>query len=927
MKGTENQKIKHLSKAYGLKSTFLLDDNSVFMTSFGKGNAAQPEKIIVSGEVENLKVPETFTAENPQHSLIPIVGGRVKEPENKQRSLIPVPKADQNALHAKKEVEQLVFGKNFPDNIHVQQAYNILDMWKIFDVYANQIVYTVDNIYRGYSDKEENGLFGREDDLGMFSTYPEISSAKMAYELRKSGFVKPNQMDKLGFYDKTGKSRPDYFYNAADNYKKALKLKDTAFYFRDAFMGSDGKWDIERSYTMLRILCELRQCSFHGNINTSAPQSMRDARWFFRLDSTPQEGSIRQYLDRLLEEKLDKLNNNFLETNKVNLSLLRELYPEENLENEYYDFIVRKEDKNLGFSLKKLREAMLERGDAAVLKDKKYDSVRPKLYGLFDFVLYHIFIKDSKKGEEIVEKLRQARTEEEKEKIYRDKADTFWKFGVRSTVLDTIAPRLMEIIEKNGRGPRKISKEEEAAWRKNLRVQKARDLSYFSKAMYAVCLFLDGKEINQFLCALINKLENIASFTEVLRDRGMETDFLRGYEFFGDAARFAKDLRFIKSIARMSKSQKAVKEAETKMCERQYADAAALLGETDWETVKKTLHLGEGKDKRLHTFRNFLINNVINSNRFNYVCRYTNPKYAGAIMKNKVLVEAILKEIPQKQLERYCLTIGKTSPMDVDAMAKCLSGELANVRFATFKDVPTDRADAVKRERYKALVGLYLTVLYLIVKTLVKINTSYTIAFAILERDKVILEKKPGFVKNNYSCITDYFQEQGWLNERVMKSFEKHGENAENGENEQNAENGEDGEIGNLYDEQVVRYYRNCVVHLSVPLNFSRYVGQIRTVKSMFDVYHYVLFQRIVQFVELDKVESDKNKKNTGEDREEKKYPDNVVKDLEKIKRKVEEYNTVSKNFLCAINRPFAYNAARYINLSVRKHFLNGYGK
>ena len=66
----QNQKKRSGAKASGLKSTFALGENRVLMTSFGKGNEAIPEKLIVDGavtdyeknlEVTPLKKDDLFT--------------------------------------------------------------------------------------------------------------------------------------------------------------------------------------------------------------------------------------------------------------------------------------------------------------------------------------------------------------------------------------------------------------------------------------------------------------------------------------------------------------------------------------------------------------------------------------------------------------------------------------------------------------------------------------------------------------------------------------------------------------------------------------------------------------------------------------------------------------------------------------------------
>ena len=70
------------------------------------------------------------------------------------------------------------------------------------------------------------------------------------------------------------------------------------------------------------------------------------------------------------------------------------LYPNnKDIVQQYYDFAVRKAYKNLGFSIKDVRETILTFDDAKHLNEQKFDSVRGKLFTLFDFVIYDYFIK------------------------------------------------------------------------------------------------------------------------------------------------------------------------------------------------------------------------------------------------------------------------------------------------------------------------------------------------------------------------------------------------------------------------------------------------------------------------------------------------------------------------------------------------------
>lgn len=905
---------KSIAKANGLKSTFLLGEDMVFMTSFGPGSLAQPEKHIVRSQVENIR--HTFTAcpISAQAVAIRGVAGETK---------VSLPLAVTNSLHAKDAVEKLYFGRSFKDNVHVQIAYNIMDIRKFFAVYANIICHTVDNMSRGYAEQDEDSpvkTVDADDFLGVFPTMAKMQEAKGAYDLLQSRLVRVDakknelQIDLAaeGVLAENIKKRlspaptdtalrdyianrlhfnmPKNLLNAARNYRSVLNLRDTAQYFPEASTDSRGEFDIRKTYAILRILGILRQASFHEQRSTAA--------WLFRLDDNHSADAteLKDILAQVLKQRLDGINREFIKKNAVCLGILFRLYPQaskEELVNAYYRFIIRKDDKNMGFSIRRLREVLLTFPDALFLTEPRYDSVRQKLYNLLDFIIFYRYLHDTRHAEKFVESLRVALTEENKIATYFVEANALWK-SIKNDVLSTVVPEMKgsRIKELQKAGVRAMS----------VAVTEPADLSAFSKAMYAVSLLLDGKDINTFFCALINKLENIASLLDVLKERHIPVSFRQDYQMFERSRKYADDLRLIRSLARMNKGKKNQKNSDVTIKERVYLDAAAVLGEYDKNKVRRMFHLGEAVDREnrrknqaIHSFRNFIINNMIYSSRFVYVCRFMDPKKAQVIMRNPALVSFILKDMPQTQLERYCRTLELPVSEEPEEMAEKLTEQLLRVNFQTFSEVSSDTAAAREKERLKALIGLYLTVLYLLVKTLVKINASYSMAFAILERDAAILSEKypeQNFIVQSkgdntaqYMCLTAFFAEQRWLNPRVKKSIDNN---------------------KGYYSDNTFRVYRNTVEHLLVPLKFADYAGEITKVKSLFDVYHYLIFRLL------------ENNRKVGFTA--------AVKEND-IPGKVHTYQTVSKDFLYGINAPLAYNAARYINLSNREQFLLGFGK
>lgn len=933
---------KSIAKASGLKSTFKTGKNTYLMTSFGRGNTALAEKDIKEGTIEDIL--HTFSAS--------LIGDKdVWIQKNKLHAVVQLPVQDHNQLQAKSAIEKIFFGASCEDNFHVQIAYNVMDIKKLLTVYANNIVFTVNNLLR----------IEDEDFLGVFGVMNDFEKAQIAYAIISTGLItrdkgtnptyfihkdawNKNQNGLLATLKKRvnqHKNPSILFFTNVSNYIvnhlgfrkfsdiqktaksfesiKKMGIDKCANYFSDAFSDSNGNIDLEFIYESLRLLGSMRQTAFHSyDINGISP----GGRNFYSLFDIDIKASARtkEIIDTITGNKLNALNENFIETNTVNLNILFSAYPhieKKELVKQFYDFSVRKVFKNMGFSVKNLRENILANEPAVKeLSGKKYDSVRSKLYSLIDFVIYNYYLSHPQEADDFIEFIRMncvskrdAKLEkiedEKKQALYREESARLWK-QISGIVLENILPGIDKVQSRD----KKLNKELDFDLQEAVLsvVQTPDDLNYFAKAMYCICAFLDGKEINMFLDSLINSFENIESLREIAAEVNCPVEFNSSYSFFNHCGKMADELRFIKSIVRMNKGKKASKNSKLHIKSYQYFDSAAILGEYDEEKIKELFRLEERTQKGQkvdHTLRNFFINNVIVSTRFNYVIRFINPKHARAIMENEALVSFALQEIDEKQIVRYYLSVrNNEDPLEADSdyMRKKLVDKLMNVSFSAFEKVSNDSSEAVEKERLKALVGLYLTIIYLIAKALVRINTSYSIAFGIFERDceimkqkahdeknvsleekmRLILSKKKEDPEPEYRSITQYFDDCGRINRRVERLIERNSKH---------------------YDENTFRKVRNCAEHLSVVSSFPAYVSEIKRVESYFDLYHYILLR--------------------------------VLKDGAFIKQKatLEGYDasvrhqTAYKDYLYGILAPFAYNQARYINLACKKRFIESYGK
>lgn len=867
------EKKKSSVKAAGMKS-ILVSKNKMYITSFGKGNSAVLEYEVDNNDYNKTQLSSkdnsnielgnvnevniTFSSRRGFESGVEI---NTSNPTHRSGESSPV-RGDMLGL--KSELEKRFFGKTFDDNIHIQLIYNILDIEKILAVYVTNIVYALNNML-GEGDESNYDFMGY---LSTFNTYKVFTnpngstlSDDKKENIRKSlsKFNALLKTKRLGYFGLEEPKTKDT--NALEAYKK-------------------------RVYYMLAIVGQIRQCVFHD----LSEHSEYDL-YSFIDNSKKVYRECRETLDYLVDERFDSINKGFIQGNKVNISLLIDMmkgYEADDIIRLYYDFIVLKSQKNLGFSIKKLREKMLDEYGFR-FKDKQYDSVRSKMYKLMDFLIFcNYYRNDIAAGEALVRKLRFSMTDDEKEGIYADEAAKLW--GKFRNDFENIADHMNgDVIKELGKADMDFDEKILDSEKKN-----ASDLLYFSKMIYMLTYFLDGKEINDLLTTLISKFDNIKEFLKIMKSSAVdvECELTAGYKLFNDSQRITNELFIVKNIASMRKPAASAKLT-------MFRDALTILGIDDNITddrISEILKLKE-KGKGIHGLRNFITNNVIESSRFVYLIKYANAQKIREVAKNEKVVMFVLGGIPDTQIERYYKSCVEFPDMNSSLEAKRseLARMIKNIRFDDFKNVKQQAKgrENVAKERAKAVIGLYLTVMYLLVKNLVNVNARYVIAIHCLERDfglykEIIPELASKNLKNDYRILSqtlcelcDKRDESPNLflkkNKRLRKCVEVDINNA---------------------DSSMTRKYRNCIAHLTVVRELKEYIGDIRTVDSYFSIYHYVM-QRCI------------TKRGDDTKQEEKiKYEDDLLKN-----------HGYTKDFVKALNSPFGYNIPRFKNLSIEQLF------
>lgn len=867
------EKKKSSVKAAGMKS-ILVSENKMYITSFGKGNSAVLEYEVDNNDynktqlsskdnsnIELCGVNEVNITFSSKHGFESGVEINTSNPTHRSGESSPV---RWDMLGLKSELEKRFFGKTFDDNIHIQLIYNILDIEKILAVYVTNIVYALNNML-GEGDESNYDFMGY---LSTFNTYKVFTNPNGS---TLSDDKKENIRKSLSKFNALLKTKRLGYFGLEEP-----KTKDTRVL--EAYK--------KRVYHMLAIVGQIRQCVFHD----LSEHSEYDL-YSFIDNSKKVYRECRETLDYLVDERFDSINKGFIQGNKVNISLLIDMmkgYEADDIIRLYYDFIVLKSQKNLGFSIKKLREKILDEYGFR-FKDKQYDSVRSKMYKLMDFLLFcNYYRNDIAAGEALVRKLRFSMTDDEKEGIYADEAEKLW--GKFRNDFENIADHMNgDVIKELGKADMDFDEKILDSEKKN-----ASDLLYFSKMIYMLTYFLDGKEINDLLTTLISKFDNIKEFLKIMKSSAVdvECELTAGYKLFNDSQRITNELFIVKNIASMRKPAASAKLT-------MFRDALTILGIDDKITddrISEILKLKE-KGKGIHGLRNFITNNVIESSRFVYLIKYANAQKIREVAENEKVVMFVLGGIPDTQIERYYKSCVEFPDMNSSLEAKRseLARMIKNISFDNFKNVKQQAKgrENVAKERAKAVIGLYLTVMYLLVKNLVNVNARYVIAIHCLERDfglykEIIPELASKNLKNDYRILSqtlcelcDDRDESPNLflkkNKRLRKCVEVDINNA---------------------DSSMTRKYRNCIAHLTVVRELNKYIKDIRTVDSYFSIYHYVM-QRCITKRENDTKQEDKIK-----------YEDDLLKN-----------HGYTKDFVKALNSPFGYNIPRFKNLSIEQLF------
>ena len=373
-----------------------------------------------------------------------------------------------------------------------------------------------------------------------------------------------------------------------------------------------------------------------------------------------------------------------------------------------------------------------------------------------------------------------------------------------------------------------------------------------------------------------------------IRDDGKIGYDSKKYSIFEKSGQIADDLDKLRGVIKMDINDLDAYEPMIK-------DALRVIGvdENDIESIYQT-HF-KTQDKK-DSVSGFFRNNIINSRRFRYIIKYINPSDAYSIIQNEHVRNYVLGRMNDAIIDRYAHSVGIEDK--VHDKRKVLSDILSKVKFDNFTKLtyinPKDKnkgEKAKEREKPKAILGLYLTIVYLVVKSLVRINSQYVMAVYHLERDSRLC---PGVSSNNplsnpLSMTNHYCDRKNHLlKEKHIVKLERY----------QNT------------PQKICTAYRNAIAHLSAVRKGVKYIGDIQKADSYFGIYHYCMQKFLYS--------ADSATRHPFAEFVRSIFGDE--KELDKLRN-----GSYSQAILRALNYPFGYNPARYKNLSYEKIFMRAW--
>ena len=848
---------KTSSKRIGLKSIFQTGKKA-YLAGFGKNNKNIIEKKYFENSITNETEVPAFDARLDENLNFILEKNHLSA--NYANPVFQTKKKD----FLKENLEKFYFGNISNGNIPIQIAYYARSIEKLFALYINDIIYAIDNLNLNRKTVLNIPLndFGN-DVLGNDISVKVWFSALQ--ETIKKGKDFSSKEEKNHFYKA---KRIIAFLKNINCYEGLFENLFNKVTVDSGLYGQEAK--LNQIYKTMQVIAFIRNNLIHGENNI-----------FKRVENN----NVKTTAFEIYKNAQSVFLKSFKENSQTNVFILNKIYGTD-ISNCYFDFAYTKDYKNIGISIKKIREQLFEiRNTKEVFGVEEFSKIKSKLNTLYDFSIQHFLKENDDYLNSCVSSQREA-LEDYKEENYSKMAhDMNKQLAKELMTIDNICLKFESFKKDNEKSIKQIIfNVDEKTFSQN---------TIIASFVYVMCRFLNEKEINEFVTGLINNLTNIQSLVETLKQlepNSRELNYFnQTFEAFNDIDELIVELQTIITVSKQRKIEikKARKNRNLKMenndCSYDYLNEAYVLLSDEslsFDEVKENVDLCK-----------FLRNNIIKSNKFSYILRYNNLKNCKLLFQNKEFVKYIISsQVSKTQLERH-FEIARTFNVSVHSVDELCE----SLKTISLKEIISKNNSPEYSEFLKSLIQLYMTIIYLATKSMVRINSLYCIAWLSYEQDTFYYLKNPQKVISRFNigqnnqAQNNKIEYNNSITTRALfenKLYGKHNETFITYLREHF--------ICLIDEKEVFKIVRNNVMHLTVIDKFLPLISKYNSKNSSyFSLYNFVL-----QTLTCDEVE-----------------------ELSYCKKNFLLKGNYSKDMVQILNMPFAYNIARFKALTNEKIF------
>lgn len=579
----------------------------------------------------------------------------------------------------------------------------------------------------------------------------------------------------------------------------------------------------------------------------------------------------------------------FFEENRKYFCVLRKVFNSDDMMNRFYEYCVYDDKKNIGISVAKVQKNIFKILNVSqdVAKENLSEYLN-RLKTLVRFVVTNHLQENPDKLKEILVCLKNKI--EDKDKIYNKLAedvlssfDNFQK--LRRSVQKYLAD--VEITLKVDFYPKNIIKNQ----------------SVFLNSLYVMSKFLTVSEANEMFSRLINKYENTKSLLEIAKKANatiLQNDF-KSHKmlFIIDGSKIVEenpvlDSQMIENQLVQLRLLKGIRARECKIENDFSVEIKRIfnLFKTDltWEECQKN-----------DSLKAYFENEIFKSKEYQYISNFSSTEVCQKLVSNIEIVRFVVNDMLSQSNKDSKSNLRFLAKVYNNFECKRLAEENIKSRLdETWVDKLIEEVSSLSLEKlsnnfdnagknHKALVGLYLKVCYLIVKNIINQNSSYLIQIQDYENMYKIIYENPDavydmsivnhFIENsqNKTCRS-YKQLQALLNQEYIKEL-----------------------ISNDNFDELAIKYRNTVVHSSLLNELISINYDFESIKNITS--YFALYQSLMQGL------MERTARKVWEDRYDKYFVDGNEK----------PYSTK----LCiALNIPYSYNISRFNNLVIEKNAI-----